>query len=90
MRGRKVSGGWFDIDWAFVNRKVYQMQVEIRVAWKNKDKAKVAMLQMNLVNSWAGRALAVRTVVTNKGKKTPGVDGEVWETPDLKFAAIEK
>lgn len=66
------------------------MQVEIRVAWKNNDKAKVATLQHNLVKSWVGRAMAVRIVVTNKGKNTPGIDGVVWNTPDEKFTAISE
>ncbi len=81
---------WYDIDWEFVNRKVYHMQVEIRVAWKNNDKAKVAMLQHNLVKSWVGRAMAVRIIVTNKGKNTPGIDGIIWDNPDDKFAAISE
>lgn len=66
------------------------MQVQIRVAWKNNDKVIATKLQHNLVNSWAGRAMAVRIVTTNKGNKTPGVDGVVWDNPNKKFAAIQR
>ena len=48
------------------------------------------MLQHNLVNSWVGRAHAVHTIVTNKGKNTPGTDGTIWDSPDKKFAAINE
>jgi RNA-directed DNA polymerase len=43
-----------------------------------------------LVHSFAARALAVKRVTENKGKKTPGVDGERWETPEQKVAAITR
>ena len=65
-----VTGSWFDIDWKFVYQKVYHMQVQIRVAWKNNDKAKAKILQHDLVNSWVGRAMAVRIVATNQKRVT--------------------
>jgi RNA-directed DNA polymerase len=43
-----------------------------------------------LVNSFAARALAVKRVTENAGKKTPGVDGELWDTPEKKAAAVER
>lgn len=41
-----------------------------------------------LVKSFSARALAVRKVTENRGKKTPGVDGAIWNTPQLKWEAI--
>lgn len=35
------------------------------------------------------KAIAVKTVTTNKGKNTPGVDKALWETPEKKFAALK-
>ncbi len=32
--------------------------------------------------SYSGKVLAVRRVTENSGKKTPGVDREVWDTPE--------
>lgn len=37
---------------------------------------------------FSGKALAVRRVTDNRGKKTPGVDGEIWDTPHKKTQAI--
>jgi RNA-directed DNA polymerase len=50
----------------------------------------VKALQRLLTHSFSGRALAVRRVTENQGKRTPGVDGEVWKTPDEKAAGIER
>jgi RNA-directed DNA polymerase len=36
------------------------------------------------------RALAVRRVTENQGKRTAGVDRELWDTPDLKWKAVGK
>jgi RNA-directed DNA polymerase len=80
--------GWHDIDWTRVWTKVNQRQVKIGVAYDNKDMGLITQLQDNLVWSWEARALAVRTITTNKGKNTPGVDNVVWDTPEAKFAAI--
>ena len=36
----------------------------------------------------AARALAVKRVTENTGKKTPGEDGELWDTPEKKACAV--
>ena len=41
-------------------------------------------LQRLLTHSFSGKALAVRRVTENDGKKTAGVDGELWNTPQKK------
>lgn len=84
----QIKFGWHDIDWTRVETKVRQQQIKIGVAYRNKDMGLVTQLQDNLVRSWEARALAVRTITTNKGKNTPGVDNVVWNTPETKFAAI--
>ena len=35
-----------------------------------------------------GKALAVKRVILNKGKNTPGIDGKVWKTEKEKVDAI--
>jgi RNA-directed DNA polymerase len=45
-------------------------------------------LQRMLTRSFAARALAVRRVTENRGKKTAGVDRELWHTPEKKWLAI--
>jgi RNA-directed DNA polymerase len=51
---------------------------------------KVQALVYLLTHSFSGRALAILRVTTNAGASTPGVDGEVWDTPELKAAAFSK
>ena len=47
-------------------------------------------LQRFLVNSYSAKALAVKRVSENDGKRTPGVDGEIWTTPEAKWHAIQR
>jgi len=49
----------------------------------------VKRLQRLLTHSFHGRCLAVRRVTENQGKKTPGVDGETWGTPNAKWVAVK-
>ncbi len=56
-----------------------------RGAWR-----KVKRLSSLLVHSVAARALAVKRVSENTGKKTPGVEGERWETPEQKAVAVAR
>jgi len=45
-------------------------------------------LQRLLTHSYSGKVLAVRRVTENQGKKTPGVDQEIWDTPEKKIQAV--
>ncbi|MCP4379793.1 MAG: group II intron reverse transcriptase/maturase, partial [bacterium] len=81
---------WQWIDWSKCHRRVRSLQRRIVQAVKAGAWRKVKRLNYLLVNSFAARALAVKRVTENKGKKTPGVDGEVWDTPDLKAAAVQR
>jgi len=47
-------------------------------------------LQYILTRSLSGRALAVKRVTENRGKRTPGIDGEVWKTPEQKTEGIQQ
>lgn len=49
----------------------------------------VKSLQWLLTHSYYAKLIAIRRVVTNKGKSTPGVDGEIWNTPRKKMRAVE-
>lgn len=79
---------WFDINWARANAQVKQMQIRIAVAYKVGDHGKVSMLQHQLMNSFAAKALAVKTVTTNRGKKTHGIDKVLWDSPERKIEAV--
>lgn len=50
---------------------------------------KVKALQRLLTHSFSGKALAVKRVTENQGKRTAGVDKEIWTTSDDKWRAIQ-
>ncbi len=81
---------WHSIDWADCHRRVRSLQRRIVQAVQAGAWRKVKRLNYLLVNSFCARALAVKRVTENKGKKTPGVDGEIWDTPDLKAQAVKQ
>ncbi|WP_456373536.1 group II intron reverse transcriptase/maturase [Thiolapillus sp.] len=79
---------WHEIDWLVVHRTVRGLQVRIAKAVKEGNWRKVKSLQRLLTRSFAARALAVRRVTENRGRKTPGIDNETWPTPEDKWNAI--
>ena len=79
---------WHSIDWYKVNKKVRQLQVRIVKATQEGKWGKVKALQHLLTHSFSGKALAVRRVTENQGKNTPGIDKEIWNTPEKKATAI--
>ncbi len=81
--------GWSHIEWAKCYCIVRKLQARIVKATQEGRWNKVKALQRLLTHSFSGRSLAVRRVVENKGKKTPGVDGQTWSTPKDKTLAIQ-
>ena len=81
--------GWHAINWQAVNQEVRRLQVRIVKAQQQGKWGKVKALQHLLTHSFSGKALAVKRVTENQGKRTPGVDGEIWKTPQKKAEAIE-
>ena len=79
---------WHSTDWGLVMRFVGKAQMRIAQAEKEQDHRKVSRLQRNLVRSWQAKALAVRKVTTNLGKRTSGIDRELWDTPEAKWGAV--
>jgi RNA-directed DNA polymerase len=79
---------WYAIDWQTIHRNVRRLQVRIVQATKASRWGKVRALQRLLTHSYSGKVLAVRRVTENNGKKTPGVDQEIWKTPEDKTRAV--
>ena len=79
---------WHSIDWETSHRTVRELQVRIAKAAKAQQWRKVKSLQRLLVRSFSAKALAVKRVTENQGRKTAGVDGETWDTPDTKWDAV--
>jgi RNA-directed DNA polymerase len=84
---RKPS--WNSIKWKAVEKKVKKLQMRIAKAVREGKYRLVKSLQWLLTHSYYAKLIAIRRVVTNKGKSTPGVDGEIWNTPRKKIRAIE-
>jgi len=79
---------WHGIDWARTTRNVRNLQVRIAQAAKEKDWRRVKALQRFLTRSFSGKALAVRRVTENRGRKTAGVDKVLWSTPESKARGV--
>jgi len=81
---------WHSINWRRANRNVRRLQSRIAQAQQQGKKRKVRALQFILTRSHSGRCLAVRRITENPGKRTPGVDGQLLDTPAKKAQAVEK
>jgi RNA-directed DNA polymerase len=86
----REAAEWYSLDWRAINRNVRRLQVRIVQATKASRWGKVRALQHLLTHSYSGKVLAVRRVTENKGKKTPGVDQEIWDTPEKKTKAVHE
>lgn len=79
---------WDQIDWARCGRQVRRLQARIVKATQERRWNKVKALQRLLTCSFSGKALAVKRVTDNRGRRTSGVDGAIWQTPASKHKAI--
>jgi len=79
---------WHRIDWSVAHRNVRRLQARIVKATQEGKWGKVKALQHLLTHSFSGKALAVRRVTENQGKTTPGVDKDIWDTPEKKAQAV--
>ena len=82
--------GWQSIEWRRVERNVRTMQMRIAKATQESDWRRVKALQRSLTRSFSARVLAVRRVTENQGKRTAGVDRELWDTPTCKWKAVSR
>lgn len=81
---------WDSIHWNAAHQNVRRLQMRIVKATKAGRWGKVKALQRLLTHSFSGKALAVKRVTENQGRKTPGVDGEIWTMPSQKAKAIRR
>jgi RNA-directed DNA polymerase len=83
------TGDWHSLDWQQITQQVRRLQARIVQAEQEGRRGKVNALQRLLTHSFSGKAIAVRRVTENRGKRTAGVDGETWKTPAQKTRAIQ-
>jgi len=84
------SLAWQNIRWDVVMHRVKSLQRRIVKAVQAGRWNLVKVLQGILSRSYAARLLAIRRVTENRGKKTSGIDGELWDTPQKKYEVISQ
>ena len=81
---------WHRVNWRRAKAAVRRLQTRIVKATKAGKGRLIRKLQSLLIRSTAAKLLAVRRVTSTRGKKTPGVDGVVFDTPRAKWQAMER
>jgi RNA-directed DNA polymerase len=79
---------WHAIDWQKAHTIVRRLQARIVKATQAGRWGKVHALQHLLTHSFSAKVVAVKRVTENRGNRTPGVDGVIWETPEKKAQAV--
>jgi RNA-directed DNA polymerase len=85
-----VESDWKLINWRKVEKQVKRLQMRIAKAIREERYGKAQALSWILTHSYSAKLLAVKQVTSNKGKKTAGIDGVIWKTPEQKIKAAEK
>lgn len=79
---------WNQINWLKCEAHTRKLQARIVQATQQERWNKVKALQHLLTRSFSAKALAVKRITTNKGKNTPGIDGQVWQSLMAKSQGI--
>ena len=87
---KDLATQWNSIHWNEVRANVIRLQTRIAKAVVEKKWHLVKRLQYLLTHSYQAKQLAVRVVTQNRGKRTPGVDGELWTTASDKMQAVSR
>ena len=84
-----IDNPWHRVKWRRAKAAVRRLQTRIVKATKAGKGRLIRKLQNLLTRSTAAKLLAVRRVTSNRGKKTPGVDGVTFDTSPAKWQAQE-
>ncbi len=87
LANMQLKTKWNNVDWKKVENHVNRLQVRITKAVKNGKWQLVTRLQYLLTHSFYAKLLATRKTTQNKGKRTAGIDGETWSSPEIKMKA---
>jgi RNA-directed DNA polymerase len=90
LADKQLKVQWNNINWHKIEEHVNRLQVRITKAIIQKQWNLAKRLSYLLTHSFDAKLLAVRNVVQNKGKKTAGIDGELWDAPETKMKAALK
>lgn len=78
---------WNSINWKAVYKRISKIQARITKATQRGNRNLAKKLQYLLTSSFDAKLLAVRKVTSNKGKRTSGVDRQLWSTPSTRYKA---
>ncbi len=81
---------WQSISWKAVEARVLKLQMRIAKATRDGKHGKAKALQWILTHSRSAKLLAVKRVSQNKGSKTPGIDGVIWNTDTRRMKAVNQ
>ena len=87
LTNMQLKAIWNNIEWHKVSKRVNRLQVRITKAVIQKKWNLVKRLSYLLTHSHYAKLLAVRNVTQNKGRRTAGIDGIRWRTPEAKMKA---
>ena len=80
---------WNQVNWREVSACVYRMQMRIAKSIREEKWGKAKALQHILSRSFYAKLWAVKTILSNKGSRTPGIDGVIWRSPSQCWRAAQ-
>jgi RNA-directed DNA polymerase len=80
---------WDLLNWDQYRQIVSRIQTRIVKAVKRGLKERARGLQRLLSNSLAAKLIAIKRVISNKGKRTPGVDNMLIDTPRKRWETLK-
>lgn len=85
--GASLTSGqmWEQANWPQIETGVKRLQMRIAKAVRESRWGKVKALQRLLTRAYSGKMIAVKRITENRGKRTPGIDGKVWQFPAAKW-----
>ncbi len=82
---------WRQIDWRKAERTVRTLRFRIFRATQQQQKRKVRSLTKLLLRSYSNALVSTRRVTqVNRGRNTPGIDGEIADTPEKRGRLVEE
>jgi len=82
------ANNWNQVNWKAVAAFVYRMQVRIAKSIREQRWGKAKALQRLLSRSFYGKLWSVKRITSNKGSRTPGIDGVTWNSPGKRWKAV--
>jgi RNA-directed DNA polymerase len=81
---------WSQIDWPTVERRVQNLRFRLFRAAKEQRWKQVRHLTKLLLRSYANMLVSVRRITqVNRGRQTPGIDGELVTTPEERAKLVD-